>query len=74
MRSRRSRAVHVHNPNEFLGDIMGLGMEKARPVCDHTTTLDGSRSWWTATLPVERNPVDFKDRLKSINRGYGSMD
>src|SRR6478735_6786594 len=32
----------IHIPNEFLGDIMGLIMEK-RGSCDQTTTLDGSR-------------------------------
>jgi GTP-binding protein LepA len=63
----------IHLPNEFLGDIMGLIMEK-RGSCDQTTTLDGSRVMLEATLPLNEILVDFNDRLKSITRGYGSMD
>ena len=63
----------IHIPNEFLGDIMGLVMEK-RGSCDHTTTLDGSRVMLDCTLPLNEILVDFNDRLKSITRGYGSMD
>jgi GTP-binding protein LepA len=63
----------IHLPNEFLGDIMGLIMEK-RGSCDQTTTLDGSRVMLDATLPLNEILVDFNDRLKSITRGYGSMD
>ena len=63
----------IHIPNEFLGDIMGLIMEK-RSSCDQTTTLDGARVMLEATLPLNEILVDFNDRLKSITRGYGSMD
>ena len=63
----------IHLPNEFLGDIMGLIMEK-RGSCDQTTTLDGARVMLEATLPLNEILVDFNDRLKSITRGYGSMD
>ena len=63
----------IHLPNEFLGDIMGLIMEK-RGSCDQTTTLDGSRVMLEATMPLNEILVDFNDRLKSITRGYGSMD
>ncbi len=63
----------IHIPNEFLGDIMGLVMDK-RGSCDHTTTLDGSRVMLDCTLPLNEILVDFNDRLKSITRGYGSMD
>ncbi|MFI5336927.1 MAG: translation elongation factor 4 [Opitutales bacterium] len=63
----------IHLPNEFLGDLMGLIMEK-RGSCDHTDTLDATRVMLTATLPLNEILVDFNDRLKSITRGYGSMD
>ena len=63
----------IHIPNEFMGDILGLVMEK-RGSCDHTDTLDGSRVMLTCTLPLNEILVDFNDRLKSITRGYGSMD
>ncbi|RXK56089.1 elongation factor 4 [Oleiharenicola lentus] len=63
----------IHIPNEFMGDILSLIMEK-RGTCDHTDTLDGARVMLTCTLPLNEILVDFNDRLKSITRGYGSMD
>jgi GTP-binding protein LepA len=63
----------IHIPNEFMGDILNLVMEK-RGSCDHTDTLDASRVMLTCTLPLNEILVDFNDRLKSITRGYGSMD
>ncbi|WP_438482948.1 translation elongation factor 4 [Oleiharenicola lentus] len=63
----------IHIPNEFMGDILSLIMEK-RGTCDHTDTLDGARVMLTCALPLNEILVDFNDRLKSITRGYGSMD
>ncbi|HVZ64963.1 MAG TPA: translation elongation factor 4 [Lacunisphaera sp.] len=63
----------IHVPNEFLGDMLSLVMEK-RGSCDHTDTLDANRVMLTCTLPLNEILVDFNDRLKSITRGYGSMD
>jgi GTP-binding protein LepA len=65
--------AQIHIPNEFLGDIMNLVMEK-RGSLDHTDTLDGARVMLTCVLPLNEILVDFNDRLKSITRGYGSMD
>ncbi|HUJ44316.1 MAG TPA: translation elongation factor 4 [Opitutaceae bacterium] len=63
----------IHLPNTCLGDILNLIMEK-RGTCDHTDTLDATRVMLTCTLPLNEILVDFNDRLKSITRGYGSMD
>jgi len=63
----------IHIPNTYLGDILNLVMEK-RGSCDHTDTLDATRVMLTCTLPLNEILVDFNDRLKSITRGYGSMD
>ncbi|WP_221028750.1 translation elongation factor 4 [Actomonas aquatica] len=63
----------IHIPNTSMGDIMSLVMEK-RGTIDHTDTLDASRIMLTCTLPLNEILVDFNDRLKSITRGYGSMD
>jgi GTP-binding protein LepA len=63
----------IHIPNEYLGDMMNLIMEKRGSV-DQTDTLDGARVMLTCTLPLNEILVDFNDRLKSITRGYGSMD
>lgn len=63
----------IHIPNESMGDILSLIMEK-RGVCDHTDTLDGNRVMLSCILPLNEILVDFNDRLKSVTHGYGSMD
>ena len=63
----------VHIPNDAMGDIMAMVMEK-RGTVDHTETLDGSRVMLVCLLPLNEILVDFNDRLKSITHGYGSMD
>ena len=63
----------IHIPNENMGDILSLVMEK-RGVCEHTDTLDATRVMLTCILPLNEILVDFNDRLKSITHGYGSMD
>ena len=63
----------IHIPNDSMGDILSLIMEK-RGVCDHTDTLDDKRVMLSCALPLNEILVDFNDRLKSITHGYGSMD
>jgi len=63
----------IHIPNDAMGDILALIMEK-RGVLDHTDTLDATRVMLTCLLPLNEILVDFNDRLKSITHGYGSMD
>src|SRR5271155_953166 len=60
-------------PNEYIGDIMALLAEK-RGEADHTETLDARRVMLTSTLPLSEILIDFHDRIKSITRGFGSMD
>src|SRR6266436_2152620 len=60
-------------PNENIGDMMALISEK-RGVVDHTETLDARRVMLTSLLPLNEILIDFHDRIKSITRGYGSMD
>jgi len=63
----------IHIPNWAMGDMLGLIQDK-RGVCDHTDTLDDTRVMLTCLLPLNEILVDFHDRLKSVTRGYGSMD
>ena len=63
----------IHIPNTAMGDIMSLIMEK-RGTIENTDTLDANRVMLTCVLPLNEILVDFNDRLKSITRGYGSMD
>ncbi len=60
-------------PNECIGDIMQLVAEK-RGILENTETLDANRVMLTCTLPLNEILVDFNDKLKSMTRGYGSMD
>jgi GTP-binding protein LepA len=65
--------AHIHIPNESIGDMLALITEK-RGVCEHTETIDSTRIMLVCLLPLNEILVDFNDRLKSITRGYGSMD
>ena len=60
-------------PNEYIGDMMALISEKRGNV-DNTETLDSRRVMLTSLLPLNEILIDFHDRIKSITRGYGSMD
>ena len=60
-------------PNENIGDLLQLVMDKRGDV-DHTETLDTRRVMLTCVLPLNEILVDFNDKIKSITRGYGSMD
>jgi GTP-binding protein LepA len=60
-------------PNEYIGDMMALITEK-RGAVDHTETLDPRRVMLTSLLPLNEILIDFHDRIKSLTRGYGSMD
>ncbi len=65
--------AHIHIPSWCIGDILALVMEK-RGLCENTDTIDGERVMLTCILPLNEILVDFNDRLKSVTRGYGSLD
>ncbi|QQL44140.1 translation elongation factor 4 [Sulfuriroseicoccus oceanibius] len=65
--------VFILIPNDNIGDVMQLVMEKRGEVVN-TETLDDTRVMLTAVLPLNEILIDFNDRLKSMTRGYGSMD
>ncbi len=65
--------AYVICPNEYIGDMMALIGEK-RGAVDHTETLDQRRVMLTSLLPLNEILIDFHDRIKSITRGFGSMD
>jgi GTP-binding protein LepA len=66
-------AATLHIPNDAIGDVLSLVSEK-RGICHRTETIDAQRVMLTCQLPLSEILVDFNDRLKSITRGYGSMD
>jgi len=60
-------------PNEYIGDIMNLAGEK-RGIIQETETLDSGRVILIGRIPLSEILIDFHDRIKSITRGYGSLD
>jgi GTP-binding protein LepA len=60
-------------PNEYIGDMMALVSDK-RGILQHTETLDSRRVMLTSRVPLNEILIDFHDRIKSLTRGYGSMD
>ena len=65
--------THIMCPNENIGDMMNLVSEK-RGLVEHTESLDGTRVMLQGTVPMNEILVDFHDRIKSLTRGFGSMD
>ena len=60
-------------PTDSIGDMLALIAEK-RGYCERTENIDDRRVMLICTLPLNEILVDFNDRLKSITRGYGSLD
>ena len=60
-------------PNDHIGDMMNLTAEK-RGIIHETETLDSGRVILKGRIPLNEILIDFHDRIKSITRGYGSLD
>ncbi|MBE0500642.1 MAG: elongation factor 4 [Desulfuromonadales bacterium] len=63
----------IHVPNDFIGGVLALCEEK-RGVQRELRYLSSNRVMVTYELPLNEIVLDFYDRLKSITRGYGSLD
>jgi len=66
------RAVIV-TPGEHIGPVLALCQEK-RGVRVGLEYLQERRAILTYDLPLAEVVLDFYDRLKSLTRGYGSLD
>ncbi|MCY3946391.1 MAG: translation elongation factor 4 [Anaerolineaceae bacterium] len=65
--------IQVYTPGEFIGAIMELCIRK-RAEYETTEFLDSSRVILHFRIPLNEIIIDFYDRLKSVSRGYGSLD
>ncbi|HEU0264477.1 MAG TPA: translation elongation factor 4 [Geobacterales bacterium] len=63
----------IHTPNEFVGAILALCEEK-RGVQREIKYLTPTRVMIIYELPLNEVVLDFYDRLKSISKGYASLD
>jgi GTP-binding protein LepA len=60
-------------PNECMGDIIQLIRDRRGEV-SHTESIDGKRVMLSVDIPLNEILVDFNDKIKTMTRGYGSMD
>ncbi len=60
-------------PSEYVGSIMKLAMDK-RGVYINTNYIDTTRADIQFEFPLSEIIFDFYDKLKSISRGYASLD
>lgn len=65
--------AQIITPTEYIGAIMKLCQDK-RGVYLNTQYLDTTRVDISYELPLAEMVFDFYDRLKSISRGYASLD
>jgi GTP-binding protein LepA len=65
--------ARIMAPAEYIGPIMTLGTER-RGVYKNMTYLDTARVEFDWEFPLGEIILDFFDRLKTISRGYASLD
>jgi GTP-binding protein LepA len=62
----------IMTPDEYLGPVLTLCTERRGEQMD--LTYAGSRAMVVYRLPLNEVVFDFYDRLKSITKGYASLD
>ncbi len=65
--------AQIVTPSDYVGSIMKLAMDK-RGIYKNTTYLDPTRADLQYEFPLSEIIFDFYDKLKSISRGYASLD
>jgi GTP-binding protein LepA len=64
--------VHLYMPQEYVGAVMTLANQKRGNQLD--MTYAGRQVKLTYEIPLGEIVLDFFDKLKSVSRGYASMD
>lgn len=66
-------ALSIHTPEEFIGGILKMLTER-RGIQKGLEYLTSKRVRISYEMPMNEMIFDFHDKLKSISRGYASMD
>lgn len=66
-------AIQVYTPQEYIGPIMDLTIKK-RGEYVNTEYLDATRVILHYDMPLSELIVEYYDKLKSVSRGYASLD
>ncbi len=64
--------VHLYMPQEYVGPVMTLANQKRG--LQLNMAYHGRQVMLTYELPLGEIVLDFFDKLKSVSRGYASMD
>jgi GTP-binding protein LepA len=65
--------ANIFAPTDYVGALMKLCQER-RGIQKAMTYISDNRVMLSYDLPLAEMVIDFYDRLKSISRGYASMD
>jgi len=65
--------IQVFTPADYIGPVME-SVKRRRGVYQTTEYLDSQRVVLSYEMPLSEMIVDLHDRLKSITRGYASLD
>ena len=60
-------------PNEYIGAVMQLSQEK-RGIYKDMTYIDENRNQLNYEIPLSEIIFEYFDKLKSVSRGYASLD
>jgi GTP-binding protein LepA len=65
----------IITPKDYIGPIMTITRERrGHSVGSGITALDGERVQLDFQMPLSELVVDFFDKIKSVSRGYASLD
>ena len=64
--------VHLYMPQEYVGSVMTLAVQKRGVQLN--MAYHGRQVMLTYEMPLGEIVLDFFDKLKSVSRGYASMD